>query len=550
MNKSDVFISYSSKNKNVADAIVNEFEQNGIKCWYAPRDILPGQAWVSAIREGLESSAVLVLVYTPESNDSRQVMNEVALAFNAGKTIVPFRLSEDQMNDELEYYLTRVHWLDAISEPLSKYITELREYIEVILQKVPEKTEAGKTEAAGEGSKPAKLLPVFAAILVLAAVIVLVLVYRKPEDAAEARTEAEQITEAPAGSAAEPDPVREGKGGTLHNELAGTEFSVEDIMSTASFGSVHGRDEVSTITFLSVLPEREDKGLDISEEADGSVLAWFDENSGGLYDLTVAADGIIRLPEDCSGLFAGYSKAGSIDLGGAVDMSDAADLRAMFSGCKSLRHLDLSGLEGTVPTDLSEMFCDDNALEQLVLGKMDTSKVTSMRCMFWNCGAMRSIDTGSFDTSSCTDMNSMFCGCSSLTELDVSSFDTSEVTDMFSMFYGLASLEKPLELSGFDTSKVTDMYWMFTGYPLAELDVSSFDTSKVENMKNMFGNCVKLRTLDLSGWDFSKVENAEYMFANDTELKVTVDMEQPGWESFSTLERLTEDAESVEFVGR
>ena len=32
MNKSDVFISYSSKNKNVADAIVNEFEQNGIKC--------------------------------------------------------------------------------------------------------------------------------------------------------------------------------------------------------------------------------------------------------------------------------------------------------------------------------------------------------------------------------------------------------------------------------------------------------------------------------------------------------------------------------------
>lgn len=133
-NKHDVFISYSTKNKNVADAIVADFEQNGIKCWYAPRDILPGQEWVSAIKEGLGEAKVFVLIYTSESNDSRQVMNEVALAFNAGKTIVPFRLTEGEMSDELEYYLTRVHWLDALTKPLSKNIERLRQYIEVILE--------------------------------------------------------------------------------------------------------------------------------------------------------------------------------------------------------------------------------------------------------------------------------------------------------------------------------------------------------------------------------------------------------------------------------
>ena len=36
----DVFVSYSSKNKTVADSIVSDFEANGIKCWYAPRDWL------------------------------------------------------------------------------------------------------------------------------------------------------------------------------------------------------------------------------------------------------------------------------------------------------------------------------------------------------------------------------------------------------------------------------------------------------------------------------------------------------------------------------
>ncbi len=129
----DVFISYSTKNKNVADAVVSDFEQNGIKCWYAPRDILPGEEWVTAITTALENSRALVLIFTDESNNSRQVMNEIAMAFNAGLTIVPFKLTNEQMSSELEYYLTRVHWLDAVSKPLKKNIATLREYIEVIL---------------------------------------------------------------------------------------------------------------------------------------------------------------------------------------------------------------------------------------------------------------------------------------------------------------------------------------------------------------------------------------------------------------------------------
>ena len=133
-NEYDIFISYSSKNKNLADAVVSRFENSGIKCWYAPRDIMPGQEWVSAIREGLNSAYIFVLIYTEDSNLSRQVMNEVALAFNAGKTLVPFRLTEEMMNDELEYYLTRVHWLDAVSKPLEAGIDSLYDYISVILE--------------------------------------------------------------------------------------------------------------------------------------------------------------------------------------------------------------------------------------------------------------------------------------------------------------------------------------------------------------------------------------------------------------------------------
>ena len=146
----DVFVSYSSKNKNVADAIVAEFEKNGIRCWYAPRDIVPGASWVSAITEAIQSAKVQVLVFTDESNVSRQVMNEVAVAFNEGKTIVPFRLTDAKMSGEFEYYLSRVHWLDAVKPPLNDNVVQLRQYVGDIL--------SGADKVAGISEQP--MLPI------------------------------------------------------------------------------------------------------------------------------------------------------------------------------------------------------------------------------------------------------------------------------------------------------------------------------------------------------------------------------------------------------
>ena len=128
-----VFISYSTKNTDIADAVVHELEANGIECWYAPRNINPAEEWVSAIRRGLSEANVFILLFTDESNASKQVMNEVAIAFNEGKAIVPFKLSQAPLNPEFEYYLTRVHWLDATGGTLADNIVKLRKRTAEIL---------------------------------------------------------------------------------------------------------------------------------------------------------------------------------------------------------------------------------------------------------------------------------------------------------------------------------------------------------------------------------------------------------------------------------
>ncbi len=191
----DVFISYSSKNKNVADAIVSDFEQNGIRCWYAPRDIRPGEEWVTAITKALEVSKALVLIYTDESNNSRQVMNEIAVAFNAGITIVPFKLSNEQMNRELEYYLTRVHWLDAVSRPLLENIATLRNYISVIILagsgEAPSGLKRGGAFAsASRETKKNIILGVIALFLLIFSMILKVVIdKRREESIAQRRAE-------------------------------------------------------------------------------------------------------------------------------------------------------------------------------------------------------------------------------------------------------------------------------------------------------------------------------------------------------------------------
>lgn len=134
----DVFISYSTKNTDIMETVVNHLEKNGIKCWFAPRDIAPSQEWVPAIQEALRVTKIFVLIYTEDSNASKQVMNEVALAFNAEKIILPFCLTEEKMNYELEYYLTRVHWLNAVSVPLEESLEELRKYVEMGLHPTQE----------------------------------------------------------------------------------------------------------------------------------------------------------------------------------------------------------------------------------------------------------------------------------------------------------------------------------------------------------------------------------------------------------------------------
>ena len=121
----DVFISYSSKDKRLAYSICARLEEHGIRCWMAPRDILPGQNYAEAIIKAINSCKVFVFFWTANANTSGHILNEIDQAFNQGNTIIPFRIEEVVPTNSLRYYISRAHWLEAFSSPLDESIESL-----------------------------------------------------------------------------------------------------------------------------------------------------------------------------------------------------------------------------------------------------------------------------------------------------------------------------------------------------------------------------------------------------------------------------------------
>ncbi|KEU02154.1 BspA family leucine-rich repeat surface protein [Listeria monocytogenes] len=218
-----------------------------------------------------------------------------------------------------------------------------------------------------------------------------------------------------------------------------------------------------------------------------------------------------------SRMFTLCRKLSELDVSG-LNTSSVTKMDTIFSNANSLKELDVSHFDTSSVTDMSSMFAACNSLEELDVSNFDTSSVTNMKYMLSGLH-LKKLDVSNFDTSSVTNMYGMFAYCYNLEELDVSNFDTSSVNNMLHMFYVCNNLEE-LDLSNFDTSSVTNMFAMFAYCTsLKEIDVSNFDTSSVTTMSAMFFECSSLEELDLSNFDTSSVTTMASMFENSTALK-------------------------------
>jgi hypothetical protein len=132
----DIFICYSSRDKPVADAVCAVLEADGVRCWIAPRDILPGADWGESIIDSINEAHAMVLIFSANANAAQsQIKREVERAVNKGMPVIPFRIENVMPTKSLEYFLSTPHWLDAFTPPLDEHVRQLAESIKRLLGK-------------------------------------------------------------------------------------------------------------------------------------------------------------------------------------------------------------------------------------------------------------------------------------------------------------------------------------------------------------------------------------------------------------------------------
>ena len=230
-------------------------------------------------------------------------------------------------------------------------------------------------------------------------------------------------------------------------------------VETGLFGNeAYGRNDILTITIKDSLDGMTEDAWDVSENKDGSVMAWVEDGT----NFCIGGKGGVTA-KDCKSLFANFANVTEIVFNDCFYTDPAVDFTNMFGENYYLTELDLNGF--------------------------NTANAETMEGMFQGCARLEKVNVTSFDTSKVKDMSKMFDQCRCFKEIDLTSFDTSSVENMYYMFDHCMTIES-LDLSSFNTSNVTNFEGMFKAcWVIQSLDLSNFDFSSATTCKEMFLCC-------------------------------------------------------------
>ena len=187
-----LFISYASVDKKKAEAVCAYLEQQGKNCWIAPRNIPAGSEYGEEIIKGIETSDVLVLIFSKASNASQHVLREVERAVNKKMPVIAYKIEDCALSKSMEYFLSANQWLDA-SGNFDAMLASLNQSIDQLdahAALIPE-----KKEAVTVSNKPVPILLGAIAVGIVAIVVVLALMLgEKKEDSPKADLGSETTT--------------------------------------------------------------------------------------------------------------------------------------------------------------------------------------------------------------------------------------------------------------------------------------------------------------------------------------------------------------------
>ena len=168
----DVFVSYASQDTAIAERVYGSLERNGVSCWMAPRDVVPGAPYSSEIVHAIDSSKAMVLILSQHAAASPHVLREVERATSRRHAVIALRLDQAPLPAELEYFLNACQWLDASGGALNTHLSRLAAAVQVALKQSTGTEAAAPPRTVAPYPKPGRqrqIMVALAAIIALSA---------------------------------------------------------------------------------------------------------------------------------------------------------------------------------------------------------------------------------------------------------------------------------------------------------------------------------------------------------------------------------------------
>lgn len=106
--ESTAFFSYCREDSDFALRLAEDLKAVGASVWLDQLDILPGERWDRAVKDALIKSPRMLVILSPASVHSTNVMDEVSFALEEKKTVVPILYRECT----IPFRLRRVQYVD------------------------------------------------------------------------------------------------------------------------------------------------------------------------------------------------------------------------------------------------------------------------------------------------------------------------------------------------------------------------------------------------------------------------------------------------------
>lgn len=161
-----IFISFSSKDKKLAEKIYSHLNKNDLPCWISSKDIPAGADYQACIVDAIDKASLVVLVFSANANNSSEIAKELSLA--SKKVLIPIRIEDVLPAGAFQYQLSNRQFID-LYEDFESGLNDLTDRVRLALSSGSSGSDGQITDTGTRKIKKSKVVPISSAVIAVIA---------------------------------------------------------------------------------------------------------------------------------------------------------------------------------------------------------------------------------------------------------------------------------------------------------------------------------------------------------------------------------------------